>query len=144
MIKGSTNDDKEKKMITKQLEEVIAKYKITKTQNIIYGTNIPMPNRILPTPWRTYIHFEKSCYYFFYFDEEGITIYEREGENYVSIPWNQVTDFKVRHIFILGKMTIQIMGKNYHFQLNRFVLGCPFISINTRYLEENHYFYPKN
>lgn len=37
-------------MITKQLEYIIEKYKITKTQNIIYGTNVPMPKMIIPTP----------------------------------------------------------------------------------------------
>ncbi len=37
-------------MITKQLEKVIEKYKITQTNNIIYGTNIPMPNKVIPTP----------------------------------------------------------------------------------------------
>lgn len=42
-------------MITKQLENVIEKYKITETNNIIYGTNIPMPNRVLSTPWKIYI-----------------------------------------------------------------------------------------
>lgn len=131
-------------MITKQLEEIIRKYKITKTQNIIYGTNIPMPNMILPTPWRTHIRFDEAAYYFFYFDEEGITIYERDGENFVNIPWNQVTNFKVSHVFILGKMTIEINKNTYHFQLNRFVFGCPWIGINTRYLEENHYFYNKS
>lgn len=51
-------------MIAKQLEEIIEKYKITKTNNIIYGTNIPMPNMILPTPWKTYIKFDQTEYYF--------------------------------------------------------------------------------
>lgn len=138
------SNTKEIKMITRQLEAIIAKYKITKTKNIIYGTNIPMPNLILPTPWRTYIRFDESERYFFYFDEVGIVIYETEGENFVSIPWSQVSDFKVKHVFILGKMTIKVNENTYHFQLNRFVIGCPWIGINTRYLEENHYFYNKN
>lgn len=116
------------KMITKQLEAILEKYKITKTKNIIYGTNIPMPNCILPTPWKTYINFEESAYYFFYFDEIGIAIYERDGEKFVKIPWEEVKDFKVSHVFILGKMTIQIGTNTYHFQLNRFVFGCPWIA----------------
>lgn len=130
-------------MITKKLEVIIEKYKITKTKNIIYGTNIPMPSSILLTPWKTYINFEESAYYFFYFDEVGISIYEIDGEKFVKIPWEQVTNFKVKHVFILGKMIIQIDKNTYHFQLNRFVFGCPWIRINTRYLEENHYFYNK-
>lgn len=49
-------------MITEQLENVIKKYKITETDNIIYGTNIPMPNRVIPTPWKTYIRFDETQY----------------------------------------------------------------------------------
>lgn len=131
-------------MITKQLENIIEKYKITKTNNIIYGTNIPMPNMVIPTPWKTYINFEKTEYYFFYFDEEKITIYPTNGETYASIPWSEITDFKMSHIFILGKMTIKTRdNQTYKFQINRFVFGCPWIRINTRYLEENNYFYRK-
>ncbi len=130
-------------MITKQLENIIEKYKIIETDNIIYGTNIPMPNRIIPTPWKTYIRFDKTEYYFFYFDEKGITLYPTSGETYATIPWEQVTDFKVTHLFILGKMTIKTKDYRYKFQINRFVLGCPWISKNTKYLEGNNYFYYK-
>lgn len=52
-------------MINKQLENIISKYNITKTNNIIYGTNIPMPNRVVPTPWKTYIRFDKTEKFFF-------------------------------------------------------------------------------
>ncbi len=128
-------------MITKQLESVIEKYKITKTNNIIYGTNIPMPNKVIPTPWKTYIRFDETKYYFFLFDEKGITIYDRDGEDYAMIPWEDIVDFKVQHVFILGKMTIQTKTDTFKFQLNRFVLGCPWIKTNTKYLESNHYFY---
>lgn len=130
-------------MITKQLEAVIEKYKITKTDNLIYGTNIPMPNMVMPTPWKTYIKFDQTEYYFFYFDDNGITIYPRDGGNYAMIPWDEVTDFKIQHISILGKMTIQTKSGTYKFQINRFVIGCPWIKKNTKYLEANHYFYPK-
>lgn len=128
-------------MITKQLEKVIEKYKITKTSNIIYGTNIPMPNMVLPTPWKTYIKFEKSEYYFFYFDEQGIKIYSLDGEDFAEIPWEQITNFKIKHIWILGKMTIKTESGTYQFQINRMVIGCPWIRENTKYLEDNHYFY---
>lgn len=128
-------------MITKQLEEIIEKYKITKTNNIIYGTNIPMPNMILPTPWKTYIKFDQTEYYFFYFDEQGITIYSTDGNNYAVIPWNEVVSFKISHIAILGKMILKTKDNNtYKFQINRFVIGCPWIKRNTKYLENNDYF----
>lgn len=130
-------------MITKKLEKIIEKYKITKTNNIIYGTNIPMPNMVIPTPWKTYIKFDQIEHYFFYFDERGIVLYSTDGEAYATIPWNQVIDFKISHIFILGKMTIKTRENTYKFQINRFVFGCPWIKINTRYLEENYYFYHK-
>lgn len=130
-------------MITKKLEKIIEKYKITKTNNIIYGTNIPMPNMVIPTPWKTYIKFDQIEHYFFYFDERGIVLYSTDGEAYAPIPWNQVIDFKISHIFILGKMTIKTRENTYKFQINRFVFGCPWIKINTRYLEENYYFYHK-
>ncbi len=130
-------------MITKQLETVIEQYKITKTKNILYGTNIPMPNMVIPTGIKTYIRFDETEKYFFYFDEQGITIYPISGESSANIPWTQVENLQVKHISILGKMTIQTKEGTYQFQLNRFVLGCPWIKINTRYLEENHYFYQK-
>lgn len=130
-------------MITKQLENIIEKYKITKTNNIIYGTNIPMPNRIIPTPWKTYIRFDQEEHYFYYFDESGITLYPTDGNTYATIPWDQVIDFKISHIFILGKMTIKTKENTYKFQINRFVIGCPWIGINTRYLEDKNYFYNK-
>lgn len=130
-------------MITKQLENVIEKYKIIETDNIIYGTNIPMPNRIIPTPWNTYIRFDQTEYYFFYFDEKGITLYPTNGETYATIPWEQITDFKISHIFILGKMTIKTNTDIYKFQINRFVFGCPWIKKNTKHLEDNNYFFNK-
>lgn len=131
-------------MITKQLEAVIEKYKITKLSNIIYGTNIPMPNRIIPTPWKTYIRFDKSEFYFFYFDEKGINIYPIDGSPYATFSWDDVEDFKISHISILGKMTIKTKDGVFKFQINRFVFGCPWIKPNTKYLEENNYFYKKN
>lgn len=130
-------------MINNQYEELINKFKITKTNNIIYGTNIPMPNMIIPTPWRTYIKFDKTYNYFFYFDEKGITIYPTTLEGSITIPWNDVEDLKISHISILGKMMIKTKYNTYKFQLNRFVFGCPWIKINTRYLEDNKYFYSK-
>ena len=130
-------------MITKQLENIIEKYWITQTNNIIYGTNIPMPNMVISTSWKNYIKFDESLSYFFYFDEEGITMYPRDGETYVMISWNEIIDFKMSHISILGKMTIQTKENTYKFQINRFVVGCPWIKINIRYLESKHYFYNK-
>lgn len=130
-------------MITKQLENIIEKYKITETDNIIYGTNIPMPNAVIPTPWKTYIKFDQTQYYFFLFNEKGITIYPTNGETYAIIPWEEVEDFKINHIFILGKMTIKTKQTKYNFQINRFVFGCPWIKRNTMDLEGNNYFYKK-
>jgi len=130
-------------MINKQLEEIINKYKITKTNNIIYGTNIPMPNMVLPTPLATYIRFDKTEKYFFYFDEEGITIYPIDGETYARIPWSEVEDFKMTHISIIGKMTIKTHNQVLKFQINRMVIGCNWIKRNREYLEENNYFYQK-
>ncbi len=128
-------------MITEKLEKIIEKYQIIDTDSIIYGTNIPMPNLIIPTPWNTYIRFEKTQYYFFRFDEKGITIYPINGQTYATILWDQIIDFKIKHIFILGKMTIKTKENTYKFQLNRFVFGCPWITKNTKYLEGNHYFH---
>lgn len=130
-------------MITEQLENVIKKYKITETDNIIYGTNIPMPNKVIPTPWKTYIRFDETQYYFFLFNEKGITLYTRDGESYATILWDDVVDFKMSHVFILGKMMIKTKETTYNFQINRFVIGCPWIKNNTRYLEGNNYFYRK-
>lgn len=131
-------------MINKELENIIKKYEITNTQNIIYGTNIPMPNKILITPNKTRINFEQTEKYFFYFDEEGITIYLINGEDYVHLLWNEITDFKMTHISILGKMTIKTKEDTYKFQINRMVIGCPWIKENRKYLESKNYFYKKN
>lgn len=128
-------------MLNKDLENIIEKYKITKTNNIIYGTNIPMPKKVLPTPWKTYIRFDETEYYFFYFDEEGITLYKRNGEDYVFLPWSDITSFKIKHVLMIGKMTIKTKEDTYSFQLNRYVIGCPWIKFNTKYLEEKNYFY---
>lgn len=129
-------------MITEQLEKLISKYHIVETESILYGTNIPMPRMVLPTPWGTHIRFKESKYYFFYFDKDGITIYPIDGSDYAFIPWEQVTEFRVSHLFILGKMSIKTTSGHYRFQLNRWVVGCPWIPDNTKYLEEQHYFYP--
>lgn len=130
-------------MITEQLNNVIEKYEIVKTDNIIYGTNIPMPNKVIMSGGKVKVKFDKSLYYFFYFDEEGITLYSTDGEAYATIFWNQVVNFKISHVAILGKMTIETNDDKYEFQINRFVLGCPWIKKNTKYLEENNYFYHK-
>jgi len=127
-------------VITKQLKSIIEKYKITKTNNILYGTNIPMPNMVIPTGRKTYIRFDETRKYFFYFDEEGITIYSLDGENFLKIDWEEIQSFQVRHVLILGKMTIETKENTYKFQLNRFVIGCPWIKMNTKFLEDNHYF----
>ncbi len=129
--------------ITEQMNKVIQKYGIEKTDRIIYGTNIPMPRAVLPTPWKTYIKFDRTERYFFYFDEEGFSLYTLDGENSASIPWSEVVDFKVTHIAILGKMTIKTADNTYKFQTNRFVIGCPWIVPNTKLLEKNSYFYRK-
>ncbi len=102
-----------------------------------------MPNMILPTPWKTYIKFDNTEYYFFYFDEFGITIYPTDGSVCATIEWKQIKDFKVSHISILGKMTIKTTENTYKFQLNRMVIGCHWIKENTKYLENNNYFYKK-
>ncbi len=130
-------------MINKELENVINKYKIEKTQNIIYGTNIPMPKAVVPTPWATYIRFDKAEYYFFYFDENGIRLYLKNGESFVDILWTEVLDFKIKHFLLLGKMIIKTKDDTYKFQINRFVIGCPWIGKNTKYLESKNYFYKK-
>ena len=108
-------------MITKLLEKVIEKYKITERNNIIYGTNIPMPNKVIPTPWKTYIKFDETQFYFFLFNSKGITLYTRDGENYATILWEDIVDFKISHVFILGKMKIKTRDNIYNFQINRFV-----------------------
>lgn len=130
-------------MITKQLEEVIKKYNIKDVNNIIYGTNIPMPNKIIITPWKTSIRLDETKFYFFLFNDDGITLYSRDGSEYGVISWKDVVDFKIKHIFILGKMTIKTKDDTYSFQINRFVFGCPWIKNNTKYLEKNNYFYKK-
>lgn len=131
-------------MITDRLNKVIEKYKITKTENIIYGTNIPMPKAVIPTPFKTYIKLDKTEYYFFYFDKDGITIYLRDGEGYATIPWTDITNFKISKFLIIGKMTIKTNDYTYKFQLNRKVVGCPWITKNTKNLEEHNYFNPKS
>lgn len=129
--------------INEHLDNIIKKYGITDTDCIIYGTNIPMPNRIIPTPWKTYIRFDKTEYYFFRFDLRGISVYPINGEPYASILWSDITDFKIKHILILGKMTIKTNAGVFKFQLNRNVIGCPWIKENTRHLESVNYFYDK-
>lgn len=54
-----------------------------------------------------------------------------------------VIDFKISHILILGKMTIKTKDDTYKFQINRFVVGCPWIKTNIQYLESVNYFYNK-
>lgn len=100
-----------------------------------------MPNKIIPTPWKTYISFDEIQFYFFSFNEKGITLYTRDSESYAIILWEDVVDFKINHIFILGKMMIKTKDNTYNFQINRFVISCPWIKENTRYLEGNNYFY---
>lgn len=128
-------------MITEQLNNIIEKYHIEKTENIIYGTNIPMPKAVIPTPWKTYVRFDQSEFYFFYFDDKGIKIYLRSGEGYIEIPWTEILEFKISNLAILGKMTIKTKDDTYKFQINRFVAGCPWIKTNTKHLESVHYYY---
>lgn len=128
-------------MINKALGKIIEKYNVKDTKNIIYGTNIPMPKVVIPTPWATYINFEKVEYYFFYFSSEGVRIYPISGDGYIDIPWEDVLDFKMRHILIVGKMSIKTKDATYKFQINRAVIGCPWIRKNIKYLESVHYFY---
>lgn len=102
-----------------------------------------MPNRVIPTPWKTYIRFDKTEKFFFHFDEEEITIYPIDGETYATILWKDIKKFKMSHISILGKMTIKTEDSEYKFQINRMVIGCPWIKRNRKYLEEYNYFYKK-
>ena len=102
-----------------------------------------MPNKVIPTPWKTYIRFDETQFYFFLFNEKGITLYTRDSESCATILQEDVVDFKISHIFILGKMTIKTKDNIYNFQINRFVFGCPWIKENTKYLESNNYFYKK-
>ncbi len=130
-------------MVNEEYEELLEKQNITKTSNIIYGTNIPMPKQIIVTPKKTNINFEETQGYFFYFDEKGITLYPLHRDDYAIIHWEEVEDFKIKHVLIIGKMTIKTKNATYKFQINRKVIGCPWIKENTKYLESYNYFYNK-
>lgn len=102
-----------------------------------------MPKDIRFKNDRVGINFEESKYYFFRFDNLGMTVYSLDGTDTLNIPWSEVISFKISHILILGKMTVKTNDMTYKFQLNRFVIGCPWIKTNTKYLEKNNYFYKK-
>ena len=128
-------------MINKRLEELIEKYKITKTSNIIFGTNYIKPKLIIPTPWKPYIKYTNLETYFLFFDTLGIIIYKTDTTLYKKISWQDVTYFKVKKVLAAGNITIKTKTDTYKFQINRCVLASHKIRENTRYIEENNYFY---
>lgn len=134
----------EKMFINDQLKKVTEKYGIARTDQILYGTNIPMPKAVLPTPWKTYLRFDQTEFYFFYFDERGFSLFTRDGEGSAFLSWSDITDFKVSYIGMIGKMTVKTADSTYKFQLNRFVFGCPWIGVNTRLLKSKGFFYPRH
>ena len=130
-------------MIDKQLSFIVDKYKITKTDNILYGSNNPKVKMVLPTPFGTHVKFNEIVYYFFYFDEEGIIFYPINGNDSFSIKWNNIDSFKMKRGLLTNKMIIIIDGKSFKFNINRFVLKSFWIRNNIIYLESNNYFYHK-
>lgn len=127
--------------ITEKMNEIIDREKITKTSNIVYGANIPKVKSIIPTPWKSYIKFEETVIYFYYFDELGITLYPFKNDDKIFIPWEKIEKFKVKRTIMYRKMIIEINKVKYKFQITNKLIGCPWLGENIKFLESYNYFY---
>ncbi len=118
----------------------VEKYKLMRTDNIIYGTNIPKVKFILPTPIGTEVVFEETKFFFFVFDEKGIRIITTDLKFEYFFKWEDIKDVKISKFLIIGKLSFVYNGNKFVFQLNRFVFGNQWISNNTKLLESNNYY----
>lgn len=128
----------------KSMLRAVQKYELLRTDNIIYGTNIPKIKFILPTLSGVETKFEDTQFFFFVFDEKGIRIITTNLLFEYFFKWEEIKNIKISKFFIIGKLSFLYNGKKFAFQLNRFVFGNPWISKNTKFLEDNNYYITNN
>lgn len=63
------------KAINEELERIIKLNGITKRENILYGSNEAKVTGVSPTARGVKANFDGLQYFFFYFDEKGITLF---------------------------------------------------------------------
>lgn len=85
--------------------------------------------------------------YLFYFSREYFGVFETnekklEGDS-ALIPWEYITEFKVKKGRIEDALTFVYRGEKFEMQLFRVQRGQPWVSENIENLEENDFYYPR-
>ena len=131
------------KAINEELERIIKLNGITKRENILYGSNEAKVTGVSPTARGVKANFDDLQYFFFYFDEKGITLFPLYKDEYGLLPWENITEFKFKNLLFGSKMIIKTVNNTYKFEINTSVIGCPWVKENAKHLKEINYFYSK-
>ena len=94
------------KAINEELERIIKLNGITKRENILYGSNEAKVTGVSPTARGVKANFDGLQYFFFYFDEKGITLFPLYKDEYGLLPWENITEFKFQRAadFLIGRV----------------------------------------
>ena len=131
------------KAINEELERITKLNGITKRENILYGSNEAKVTGVSPTARGVKANFDGLQYFFFYFDEKGITLFPLYKDEYGLLPWENITEFKFKNLLFGSKMIIKTANNTYKFEINTSVIVCPWAKENAKHLKEINYFYNK-
>ena len=80
----------------------------------------------------------------FIFSREYFGVFETNGKKLQGdaalIPWEYITDFKVKKGRVEDALTFVYQGEKFEMQLSRVMRGQPWISENIENLEENNFY----
>ena len=80
----------------------------------------------------------------FIFPESILAFLRRMGKKLQGdaalIPWEYITDFKVKKVRVEDALTFVYQGEKFEMQLSRVMRGQPWVSENIENLEENNFY----
>lgn len=89
--------------------------------------------------------FQPVEYYYFYFDQRGIALYQYQDSNFfgdvVFISWNEISHFRYKKGLLEVEISFVFKNEKYKMMLSRKMKGEDWVSENMKYLLDNHFFY---
>lgn len=128
--------------ISEKFEKIVSEYPIAK-ENVLFGCNKPKVNEIKPSMRGVKVRFDELQYFFFYFNEEGITLFPLNEDGCALLPWENVVDFNFKSVLLGCKMTVKTNNETYKFEISNKPSGCPWQKENIAHLKEINCCYTK-
>ena len=121
-------------------------------RNLYYHHNIVPGHTKVKVNWKKtlllaafhHVSFNETRSYLFYISREYFGVFETNGKKLQGdaalIPWEYITEFKVKKGRAEDALTFVYQGKKFEMQLSRVMRGQPWVSENIENLEENNFY----